>query len=216
MLKPLRAFISHSRYDKKFLNSFDNACSEIGLKRFRSEFSDIEKPAWKTINREIKKSNVLFLLIGEELRKRQRENLTNNPQYTDWLFTQNWISYEIGVASQNHIDIWVISDSPDINFPVYYLKNYYLWNGDLTKPQDREICRYLKCYKESQGAKFPKSCKFTCPNPNCKASYNIPESFSKGMRIRCPTCLSILEFSEGWLLAENYPFQKYVKVIQEI
>lgn len=94
-----QAFISHSKYDKDFCNAFDNACSRVGLESLRSEFEDIEKPSWKTINQEIKKSNALFVLIGKELRNRQRNCLIDTPEYTDWLFTQNWISYEIGVAS---------------------------------------------------------------------------------------------------------------------
>jgi hypothetical protein len=210
-----KAFISHSRHDKDFCNAFDNACASVGLARFRSEFEDIEKPAWKTINREIKKSNALFVLIGEQLRKRQSNSLINNPKYTDWLFTQNWISYEIGFASQRRIDVWVVSDSPDINFPVIYLNNYYLWEGNLEKPEQRDICQILKAYSESRGIKFDNSVKFTCPNPECKASYNIPQVFPKGYRIRCPTCLRILEFSDGWLLSKNYPFQDHVRIIEE-
>jgi hypothetical protein len=46
-----KIFVSHSRHDGEFCNRFDSACSHVGLARFRSEFEDIEKPAWKTINR---------------------------------------------------------------------------------------------------------------------------------------------------------------------
>lgn len=195
-----QAFISHSKYDKDFCNAFDNACASVGLERFRSEFEEIEKPSWKTINREIKKSNVLFVLIGEELRNRQRNCLIDNPEYTDWLFTQNWISYEIGVASQRHIDVWVVSDSAEINFPVIYLNSYYLWEGHLEKPEQRHICSFLRSYKESRGLWFDKSMKFTCSNSECKVSYNIPQPLPKGFRIRCPSCLKINEFENGWLL----------------
>jgi hypothetical protein len=82
-------FISHSRYDKDYCNSFDNACARVGLKSFRSEFENIQKPAWRTIKNEINKSNALFLLIGKKLRERQRSVLVDTPEYTDWLFTQN-------------------------------------------------------------------------------------------------------------------------------
>ena len=214
MLKSFKAFISHSRYDKEFCNAFDNACSSVGLERFRSEFMDIEKPAWKTINKEIAKCNVLFLLIGEQLRKRQSCDVSSR-RYTDWLFTQNWISYEIGVASQCNTDVWVISDSPDINFPANYLNYYYLWEGHLEKPEQRQIYPYLKAYKDSIRARFDKSVKFTCPNPNCRVSYSIPQALSKGFQIRCPSCLRILDFSEGWLLNNNFPFQDHVRIIEE-
>jgi hypothetical protein len=84
-----QTFISHSKYDKEFCNAFDSACASVGLKRFRSEFENIERPPWKTIKKEINKSNALFLLLGKKLGERQRSVLVDTPEYTDWLFTQN-------------------------------------------------------------------------------------------------------------------------------
>jgi hypothetical protein len=209
-----KVFISHSRHDKGYCDAFDSACSRVGLQSFRSEFEDIEKPAGKTIKNKINKSSAVFLLLGKKLRERQNTVL-DNPKHADWLFTQNWIAFEIGIAAHKGIDIWVLSDSTDINFPVPYLNYYYLWEGDLKKPEQRHIYQILKAYKESRGPKFDDPVEFTCPNPECKSNYNIPQPFSKGFRIRCPSCLKILEFSEGWLLNKNYPFQDHVRIIEE-
>lgn len=99
-----KVFVSHNKYDEDFCNRFDLACASVGLERFRSEFEDIEKPAWKTINDEINHSNALFLLVGKELVNRQ--TVTAVSYNTDsWIFTQNWISYEIGVASAQKKDV---------------------------------------------------------------------------------------------------------------
>lgn len=210
-----KVFISHSRYDKEYCGAFESACNRVGLASFRSEFESVEKPPWKTIKGEIGKSRALFVLIGKELRNRQRRRRRDSIKYTNWLFTQNWISYEIGVASQRGKDVWVLSDSADINFPIPYLNNYYLWEGHLENPDQRQICSILKAYAESKGVKFDKTVKFTCPNPECRVSYNIPQVFPKGFRIRCPSCLRILEFSDGWLLNKNYPIQDHVRIIEE-
>jgi len=171
-----KVFISHSRHDKEYCNAFDSACTRVGLKSFRSEFENIERPPWKTIKNEINKSSALFLLLGKKLRERQRSVLVDTPEYTDWLFTQNWIAYEIGVASQRGIDIWVLSDSVDINSPVLYLNNYYLWEGDLEKPEQREILKILQGYSEYRRLKFDKKTSFTCQNPECKATYKRARS----------------------------------------
>jgi hypothetical protein len=192
-------FISHSKYDKEFCNAFDSACASVGLKRFRSEFENIEKPAWKTIKKEIKKSNALFLLVGKELTNRQRRCLVDSPEYTDWLFTQNWISYEIGVASQKGIDVWVLCDSLDINFPVPYLNNYHVWGVHLEDPNQRNfILNVLKAYQSARRVEFDERFSFSCPN--CGATYNLFFPPAKEFKLRCPTCFKTQNFPDGWLL----------------
>lgn len=194
-----QVFISHSKYDKEFCNYFDSACASVGLKRFRSEFENIEKPAWKTIKKEIGKSNALFLLVGKELARRQRSCLIDNPEYTDWLFTQNWIAYEVGIASQKSIDVWVLCDSLDINFPVPYLNNYYPWGIHLEDVNQRGfILSILEAYQSWGNIKFDKKLRYTCPN--CGTSYNLFSPLAKGFKMRCPTCLKTQTFSDGWLL----------------
>ena len=203
-------FISHSKYDKEFCNKFDSACASVGLKRFRSEFESIEKPAWKTIRREIRKSEALFLLVGKELAKRQRSCLIDNPEYTDWLFTQNWIAYEIGVASQKGIDVWVLCDSIDINFPVPYLTIYHPWGVQLEDSDKRSFILWLLgAYQSGRRLEFGKKMSYNCPD--CGASYNIFFRMEKDTKIRCPTCLKLQTYSDGWLLdVEDSSFLKNI------
>ena len=150
--------------------------------------------------------------LGKELRNRQRRRRRDSIKYTNWLFTQNWISYEIGVASQRAKDVWVLSDSADINFPIPYLNNYYLWEGHLENPDQRQICR-SKAYAESKGVKFDKTVKFA-QILNVESVTISLKFFQKDSEINA-SCLRILEFSDGWLLNKNYPIQDHVRIIEE-
>ena len=64
-------FLSHTKRDSSFCDTFDTIASRVGIKVFRSEFEDIKSPPWKTIKDTIAKSNALFLLVGKELVKSQ-------------------------------------------------------------------------------------------------------------------------------------------------
>ena len=126
-----KVFISHSRRDKKYCHSFADACNSVGLKPFLYELEDIKPPHWKTLQREISQSAILFLLIGKEFTEIQK-SLTPDA----WLFTQNWIAYEIGVAAQKGIEVWVLCENTDINFPVPYFTNLYFWEGNLAEQKE--------------------------------------------------------------------------------
>jgi hypothetical protein len=202
-----KIFVSHSKYDKEFCDRFDSACAHVGLARFRSEFENIEKPAWKTINREIRKSNALFLLVGKELVKRQGACNTVNSTSSDWVFTQNWISYEVGVASQLRRDVWVLSESSLINFPVPYLNNYAFSSINLTKSDDRGFFySILRCYKDEGIFSLHRELQYSCTNPHCGASYNLWTPLENGAEIVCPTCLTIQSFPDGRFLERGVTF----------
>ena len=200
MPKVPKVFISHSRLDKNYCDSFQSACNDAGLLSFRSEFENIEKPPWKTLKREISQSPVLFLLIGKEFTKIQKSLTINTPECNRWMATQNWIAYEIGVSAQKGIEVWVLCENPDIYFPVPYFTNLYFWEGNLADPKQRELIFFLKTYKENKYIMFDKRMRHTCSNPNCKITYNIIQTLAKGVKIKCPSCLRITEFPEGFNL----------------
>jgi hypothetical protein len=113
-------FLSHTRKDKIFMDKFDTIVARTEVEAFRSELEDIPRPAWKTIKERINESNALFLLVGQKLVDLQESH------DEDWDFTQNWIAYEIGIACQKEIDVWVICDkNVGINFPVPYLSVFW-------------------------------------------------------------------------------------------
>lgn len=204
-----QVFVSHSKADKDFCAKFDAACAHVGIRRFRSEFEDIEKPAWKTINREIRNSKALFLLVGKELVSRQRVCEAGKPSSNDWYFTQNWISYEVGVAAQKGIDVWVMCDDISINFPVPYFNNYDGWGIHMENPAYRRfITTVLTRYSIGKRIRLNKRFSISCPNSNCGATFNVWATLNKGTKIICPTCLREITFTDGWLLI---PVQKTLK-----
>lgn len=194
--------MSHTKLDRKCCDEFDIAASRVGLKVFRSEFETIKSPAWRTIKDEINKSNALFLLVGEQLTKAQASSDTDAGQREKWKHTQNWIAYEVGVACQRGIDVWVICDSVNINFPVPYLNNYDIWGINREIPESREWIRWILGEYNKGISRFcvgvdPKRV-YTCPN--CGAFFNFHSALPKRMETPCPTCLKTMHFKQGWPL----------------
>ena len=147
MVRSFQIFLSHTKLDNDFCDRFDKCCANVGIRRFRSEFAYIENPSWQTIKEELGKSKALFLLVGKELVEQQKY-----PYNPDWKFTQNWISYEVGIAHQRNIDVWVICDSVEINFPVPYFNNYMPLG--LEPRQSMDYMNFiLKTY--NRGGRFP-------------------------------------------------------------
>jgi hypothetical protein len=192
-----KVFMSHSRRDKNYCDSFEKACRDAGLEVFRSEFENIEKPPWKTLKREISQSPVLFLLIGKEFTKIQKNLKIDTPEYHKWMATQNWIAYEIGVSAQKGIEVWVICEDGDIYFPVPYFTNIYFWEGKLADPY---LVNFLEIYSKNNYVLFDKRMRYTCSNSNCRITYNIIQPLAKGAKLKCPSCLKIMEFPEGFNL----------------
>lgn len=189
MAAATRVFLSHTKLDKDFCDKFDNICSNVGMKRFRSEFAEIDKPPWRTIKEQLGKSRALFLLIGKELVNRQASQY--NP---DWKFTQNWISYEVGIAHQRNIDIWVVCDSVQINFPVPYFNNYVPFGLDPGASMG-----YMNAVLETylRGLSFPISRKpdsITLQCPSCSIQFNLHATLETEAVIICPHCLKGIEF----------------------
>jgi hypothetical protein len=184
-------FLSHTKLDSVFCDRFDNICANVGIRRFRSEFAYIDKPSWRTIKEQLGNSVALFLLVGKNLVEQQA-----NPFNPDWKFTQNWISYEVGIAHQRNIDVWVVCDSVEINFPVPYFNNY---KPDGLEPPDamgylegvlhmyRRGYRYT--FKANEGRLYT-SC------PTCNIEFNLHSSLQVGRIITCPQCLRGIQYLE--------------------
>jgi hypothetical protein len=98
------------------------------------------------------------------------------------------------------MEVWVLCEDPDIYFPVPYLTNLYFWEGKLANPNQRDLILFLKVYSKNNLIIFDKRMKYTCPNPACKATYNIIQSLAKGIKLKCPSCLVIMEFPDGFNL----------------
>jgi hypothetical protein len=106
-------FISHSAKDKKVVEYFVNKFADTGVKPVLMEYekwSRESKPNWKWIKDEIQKSKILFLILTLNLVKTE--------------YTQNWVAFEVGVASTNNLPVFVFKEEK-VDFPVPYLTHCF-------------------------------------------------------------------------------------------
>lgn len=193
-------FMSHTQLDTDFCDRFDKAVARVGIRAFRSEFEAIKPPAWRTIKNKIVGSRAVFLLVGRELQKAQALSDSSIEAREKWKYTQNWIAYEVGLACMKGIDVWVICDKLEINFPVPYLNNY-----SLGLHSDKTEIGYIRWVLEeySRGRTFPlgrDKRNIFCGYDNCKAEFNLHTPIPAKYPVVCPTCLGKFEFKEGFLV----------------
>lgn len=193
--KAVKVFESHTKDDIEFCDVFDRACARVGIDAFRSEYETIDPPAWQTIRDELSQSRALFLLIGRALVETQAAHTA------EWEYTQNWISYEIGIASALDIDIWVLCDGVTINFPVPYFNNYIPYSIR-TARNFKYIVGVLRHYAEGHKYDIRDEVKVTCLNSDCGITFNLHARVKKGHKVTCPCCLGTMLFPEGHLLEE--------------
>lgn len=193
-------FITHTRKDKDFLNKFDSIFAGTEVKRYRSEFEEIQEPPWRTIKQEINRSNALFFIVGKELVQSHKNH------DSDWDYTQNWIAYEIGLACQIGLDVWVICDKNiNLNFSVPYVSMYWP-NFDADqyyKPMSGIIGMYnnkVKLPCPLPTSLMDKECDIgvKCSNKGCGLEFNMLSALSKNQTISCPHCLKSITFLNGF------------------
>lgn len=193
-------FVSHTQKDEEFCDAFDRVIARVGIKAFRSEFEDIQPPAWKIIKNTIDNSVALFFLVGKELVSSQLQ------KESQWNHTQNWIAYEIGLACEKNIDVWAICDDVLINFPIPYINNYI--TVSVKKKTAFDYMRYvLEEYNNERNFSYPsihkesnKSRAVICPYSNCKMEFNLHVMLQPGANITCPQCLRSMVFTGGHLV----------------
>lgn len=190
--KPTQIFLSHTQKDMDFCDFIDKRLfARMPVKGFRSEFEKIEAPSGKTLKGEIEKSLALFLLVGKELVRNQKE------QTTGWEHTQNWIAYEIGIASALGRDVWVICDDVPINFPVPHVTDYLP-----TSPRHEPVLNYMQkivdgYFSASSVPVHPKHIA-NCTHEACGVAFHLPVTVQKYESINCPCCLQKIIFSQDF------------------
>jgi len=182
--------MSHTKLDERFCDIFDRACARVGIRSFRSEFETIQPPAWKTIRDQMKRSSAMFLLIGKELVEMQHRSSYDTETARSWKYTQNWIAYEIGLACERGIAVWVLCDSVAVNFPVPYFNHYQPFANDMNW-----LRQILDHYNKAIYLRPPPELKVICPNKNCGIEftfwgYHHPRPFE----VPCPQCLEIMRY----------------------
>jgi hypothetical protein len=116
-------FMSHSRKDATIIEVFNEVFAKTGVKPIWMEYEKwsqrVDEPNWSWISRHIRMPDTVgvFVLLTRNVTD------TNNPKRT--LATQNWVAYEVGVASTSKPakPVYVFKEE-DVDFPVPYLTNF--------------------------------------------------------------------------------------------
>jgi hypothetical protein len=180
-----RIFLSHSKGDEDIVKFFLQAGGLAGVEIKAMEFESVPSPPWKYIRDQIALSRALFVLLG--------------PNVVDkGIHTQNWISFEIGIACETArsliTDIWVFEPfNSHIKFPIPFLNHYVLYDLNQRNHLDyiRKIMEGYKTVlpimrKISQGV-----ADITCPYDTCGVTFRL---HSEVKQFECPACRKTIEF----------------------
>lgn len=173
-------FLSHSRRDEDIRDYFLGIFGLVGFRARAIEFEDIESPPWSTIQEEISNSKAVFLLLGK--------NVINQG-----IHTQNWISFEVGLACQMEKPIWVFEPiDVDIPFPVPKFDYYFIY--DLNERDSLDKIRDIVQKYADATPEIPfgiNSLILSCPHENCGIEIKIPVIRERAVlrkQFRCPAC----------------------------
>jgi hypothetical protein len=106
-------FISHSADDHEinrfFRDAFDDTVVEPVMME-NKKWSRGNEANWMWIKKEIQNSGALFVLLTKSVVSK--------------IQTQNWMSFEIGVAAAFQKPVYVFNEE-EVNFPMPYLNHYF-------------------------------------------------------------------------------------------
>lgn len=121
-------FLSHSQKDAPIVMTFRNAFAGTDVSPILMEYEKYINPPWQVIKQNIAASSALFVLLSPNLRV--------SP------YTQNWVSYEVGLADQAGREIWVFEDvNNEVIFPLPNAHHYVLY--DARQPQSLAYVRNI-------------------------------------------------------------------------
>ncbi len=175
-----RIFLSHSKGDEKIRDFFIKIGGLAGVEIKAMEFETIASPAWGTIRSWLFSSNALFVLLGEEI-------------IDKGIFTQNWISFEVGIACGMSLtsgkDVWVFEPVQyNVRFPVPYLDHYMLYEID-----DVDSMNYIREIMEGYKSLFKKIpqgfVEVECSH--CGVNFKLHTQLQE---FNCPACRKRIRF----------------------
>ena len=140
-------FLSHSRKDAVVKQVFNEVFAKTEVKPIWMEYEKWSQrkgePNWSWISRHIRMPNTIAVFV---LLTRNVIDI-NDPRRT--LATQNWVCYEIGIASTASKPV-VIFKEEDVVFPVPYLTSYMPYSVTKVLTTDKKewlSCEYAKIVK---------------------------------------------------------------------
>jgi hypothetical protein len=196
IMKKGQVFISHSSRDRNQMQFFQDLFDDTNVKPIFMEFEKWSRnynPNWLWIRKEIRKSKALFVVLTKNITERKH--------------TQNWVSFEIGVAAgcKPPLPIFVFREE-DVDFPVPCLTWFFdepVTRVDHLEPQEFSevlldflilLFRYqvlahvfasvLDPSPPNQGNEFFMKCN------NCYLQFNY---FGMNNKIHCPCCNHLID-----------------------
>lgn len=176
-------FVSHSKYDVEMINFFTNITSKEGIKNYFMEWEDLNKKYPAIRISDIIKSdwiediNMVVVLLGP--------NLANPPNMH---YTQNWVTFEVGVAAGCNKPVLVLEEINHItDFPIPYVTDYCQYQ--LGNNEDRKnIGKIMNNIHEirTNSVKVADDVPVTCGYDDCNAKFNLWMRHSNN--INCPVC----------------------------
>jgi len=168
-----QAFISHSQKDYSGKKYISLLCSVIGLTPKMVEYEEMSEEEANDIKKWISKSKYIFVLLSDHV--------------LDSYFTQNWIAFEMGVAFDKNIPIFLFENlNKPVDFPVPYLDFHIHY---LDRSNDIE---YVKgCFDNIEDVNGDYLTTMTCSE--CEKFWIMR---SDVIEFACPYCLEELETNE--------------------
>ncbi len=175
--------MSHSRKDTSVKQVFNEVFAKTDVKPIWMEYEKWsqrkDEPNWSWISRYIRMPNTIavFMLLTRNVID------IDDPKRT--LATQNWVSYELGVASTASKPVFVFKEE-DVDFPVPYLTNYLPYSvTKVLKTDEKE-------WWSSESAKIVKSGYVRTMHFIIK-DLKIGQKF-KAPKYRCGSCLTSFHY----------------------
>jgi len=166
-MKQTDIFLIHSSLDTEPPNFLDKAAGKSNVRLWEAEWYKMEGPAWVNLKEKIKECKAGFVLKG--------------PNIAASLYTSNWVSWEIGVATNMEKDVWVFESLLyPVFMPIAYLTDYVVYD-----PNDYSHVAFVANLLQSygQGQPLPQgiatSCRF------CSIPYNLHTALNIW---NCPSC----------------------------
>jgi hypothetical protein len=181
---PNQIFVSHSRYDKEMVASFDRVFARTGIRSVCMEFERRNSPEWKEIKDAVCQSLATFVLLGQNINRS--------------IYTQNWVAFEVGLACATNKRVWVFQqDGSTVNFPIPYATDFMLYDS----LENKEVFDYIRAIIEglAEGDR-------NYFRPVDKKIKPIPS----GTVTQCPKCKGIFNFH--CINNENSFFKLTVKI----
>ena len=183
-------FVSHSKDDKKEINFFTNIAARAGFRVYLMEWEDLEGKYSAERIRDIIKSNfienvrMVIVLLGENVL---------NP--TSPVYTQNWITFEVGAATDSRKPVWVLENKDYlIDYPIPFVSDYYQYELDNVDDLRRigDIIKYQMTNPPVNNQSYKKVAE-KCPYGNCNAKFRLWNRYHNQMT--CPVCKQLISWN---------------------